>query len=90
MTERLLILMHGALSLGCLLVAVKFLKYWRSSKDRFFLWFASAFLVFCVGWTMRALFPDAEEHAPYVFLPRLTAFLLIIAAIMDKNRSRAP
>lgn len=88
MSDQLLVFLHGAITLGFFLIAVKFLKFWRSSRDRFFLWFASAFLIFCVGWSLPAFDIGATDHAHYVFVPRLVGFLLIIAAIMDKNRSR--
>ncbi len=86
MTTQLLAYMHGAITLACVLIGVKFLKFWRSSKDRFFLWLSSAFFVFAIGWVIRAFGDASEDHAHYVFVPRLIAFLLIIAGILDKNR----
>jgi hypothetical protein len=77
---------HGMLTLACFAIGLKFLKFWRVSGDRFFLWFTSAFWVFAIGWTMRAFTPSMGEQAYLIFLPRLAGFLLIIAAIIDKNR----
>jgi hypothetical protein len=71
------------------LIGVKFLKFWRSSRDRFFLWFVAAFWVFAAGWVIRAFAAATAEDVHYVDLPRLLAFLLIIAAILDKNRKDA-
>jgi hypothetical protein len=88
-SEQVVLYLHGALTLACFLVGVKFLKFWRSSRDRFFLWFAAAFWVFAVGWGIRAFGATSSEDAHYVYVPRLLAFLLIIAAILDKNR-KAP
>ena len=78
--------LHGAIALACLLIGVKFLKFWRTSEDRFFLWFVAAFWVFSAGWVIRAFADTTTEDVHYVYLPRLLAFLLIIAAIIDKNR----
>jgi peptidoglycan/LPS O-acetylase OafA/YrhL len=78
--------LHGAITLACFLIGVKFLKFWRSGQDRFFLWFVAAFWVLACGWVIRAFAETTAEDVHYVFVPRLLAFLLIIAAILDKNR----
>lgn len=62
------------------------MKFWRSSKDRFFLWLTAAFTVFAVGWVILAFAPRSGDHNHYVFVPRLIGFLLIIAGVLDKNR----
>ena len=77
---------HGMVSLACFAVGLKFLKFWRVSGDRFFIWFAAAFWTFALGWTLRAFVPTVGEHGHFVYLPRLLGFLMIIAAIIDKNR----
>lgn len=77
---------HGMLTLACFAIGLKFLKFWRLSGDRFFIWFTAAFWTFAIGWTLRAFVPSMGEHGHFVFLPRLLAFLMIIAAIVDKNR----
>ncbi|MBA3394380.1 MAG: hypothetical protein H0T89_17170 [Deltaproteobacteria bacterium] len=86
MNADITLFIHGALTLACFLVGVKFLKFWHSSRDRFFLWFAAAFLVFATGWVIRAFAETSAEDVHYVYVPRLLAFMLIIAAILDKNR----
>jgi hypothetical protein len=85
-SAQILTFMHGAITLACFLIGLKFLKFWRSSKDRFFLWLSSAFFVFTTGWIIRAFASASSDHAHYVFVPRLVAFLLIIAGVLDKNR----
>lgn len=90
MSEELLHYMHGALIMGCFMIGLKFIKYWRLSRDRFFVFFAAAFWIFAAGWVIRASMHIAGEHAHLVYLPRLVAFLVILFAIYDKNRrSRA-
>lgn len=86
MSSYLVSFLHGALTLACFLVGVKFLKFWRLSRDRFFLWFAAAFWVFSVGWSVRAFGPTTADHAHYVYVPRLIGFVLIAMAIINKNR----
>jgi hypothetical protein len=38
------------------------------------------------GVAAGAIATGTDEHRAYVFLPRLLGFLLIIVAILDKNR----
>lgn len=89
MSAQLLIFLHGALTLACFLVGVKFAKFWRSSHDRFFLWFVAAFWAFSVGWAIRAFGSASADHLHYVYIPRLCGFLLIIAGVIDKNKRAA-
>ena len=53
--------MHGALMLACFAIGIKFMKYWRLSRDRFFVWFAVAFWIFAAGWILRAFAPAIGE-----------------------------
>jgi hypothetical protein len=77
---------HGALMMGCFVIGLKFLKYWRLSRDRFFVFFASAFWIFAIGWAVRAFLQFGNEHGHLAYVPRLLAFLLILIGIFDKNR----
>ncbi|MGE0870113.1 MAG: DUF5985 family protein [Kofleriaceae bacterium] len=86
MTGSLLPFLHGAVAVTCLAIGLKFLKYYRLSQDRFFVWFAVAFFTFGGGATWRVFSPHMWEHAHLVFLPRLAGFVLILIAIIDKNR----
>jgi len=76
----------GTLAMAALVIGLSFLKFWRLSRDRFFVWFAAAFVTFGVGWTIRTFDPGVGEHAHLVYLPRLAGFLMILGAIYDKNR----
>lgn len=66
--------------------ALFFFRFWRASRDRLFLAFAAAFVVFAanrIGLTIVS-----TEHDTWIFALRLVAFVLLIAAIVDKNRAR--
>lgn len=86
MSSDLTYFLYGAIALTCFAIGVKFLKYWQLSRDRFFLWFTSAFWVFTIGWSLRLVVDTDDEHRHYLFVPRLIGFLLILIAILDKNR----
>ena len=60
-----------------------FLRFWTLSRDRLFLLFCVAFWIFAVNWLLLALGGPLSEH---VYVLRLLTFLVIAAAIVDKNR----
>jgi hypothetical protein len=78
----------GATAMACLAITVFFLRFYRDTRDRLFLLFAVAFALLCAGRVMLAFVHPTEEREPWFFVPRLVAFVLIAAAIVDKNRRR--
>jgi hypothetical protein len=80
--------LFGVLAAFSATIALFFLKFLRESKDRLFGFFSSAFAVLAVDWALHAVVVPRDESQHYSFLVRLVAFLLIIAGIVAKNRSR--
>jgi uncharacterized membrane protein YesL len=78
--------LHGAVAMGCAIVAVFFLRFWRQSADRLFLYFAVAFGVLAADYVVLGAFDGATEWRLPVFTVRIVAFLVIVAGIADKNR----
>jgi hypothetical protein len=78
--------LHGAVAMGCLLSAVFFLRFWQQSRDRLFFWFASAFALLALSYTLLGTIAFATEWRVYVFMVRLLAFCLIVYGIFEKNR----
>ena len=79
--------LQGVSATGALVCGLFFLRFWRDSGDRLFLFFAAAFWLLAVSWTLLGLISPTEETRPYIYAIRLLAFLLIIAGIADKNRT---
>ncbi len=79
---------HGGLTIASLGVALFLLRFYRETADRLFALFASAFGVLCVHWALLGLLPREGEHRPLAYVLRMLAFLLILIAIIDKNRRR--
>ena len=77
--------LRGAVGMGLLVAAVFFLRFWRESRDRLFVLFAGAFLLLAVNRVLLVLLRDWEEGTLVPYVVRLLAFLLILAAIVDKN-----
>lgn len=82
--------LFGAIMIGSLAVALFFLKFYRKTEDRFFAYFSAAFAMFSVERWFFLLIDGKDgvynETLTYVYIIRLVAFLLIIAAILEKNR----
>ena len=84
----MLTFVSGAITMGFLLSALFFLRFWRRTRDRLFLLFAAAFALLAVQRAALAGFTGAqvEDTMPF-YLLRLAAFVLILVAIVDKNRA---
>jgi hypothetical protein len=76
----------GALLLGYWAIGVCFSRFWRTSGDRLFGFFAIAFWLLAVERLLLILVAIENEMRPYVYMLRLVAFLFIVYAILDKNR----
>lgn len=80
----------GALATSGWIAGLFFLKFWRVSRDRLFLFFFLAFWMLALNWLGLAMMPSISETRHQVFILRLFAFVLIIVGVVDKNRrSRA-
>ena len=77
----------GASALACWAVGLFFLRFWRDTRDRFFFLFSLSFFILGVDWLALAIVNPASESRHYFYLVRLLAFVMIIVAIIDKNRS---
>ena len=78
--------LFGVLTTLSLVCGLFFLRYWRQSRDRFFAFFAIAFWSLGANWALLLGRDPQDEYTPYFYLLRLFAFLLILVAIVDKNR----
>ena len=78
----------GGVVMGCLVGGLFFLRFWRKTKDRLFMIFALAFWILGLNWMLLAMTsPEDEARRALFYILRLVAFILIIYAIVDKNRA---
>jgi hypothetical protein len=82
-------LITGATVMACFVAALFFAKFWREERDRLFAIFAVAFFVLGLNRLLVALIDPIGEPRTWPYVIRLVAFLLILAAIVDKNRSHS-
>lgn len=82
--------LSGALAAASLVVSLFFLRFWRATGDRFFLYFSLSFALGAVDRIVLSfIFRDGEAR-PAVYLIRLAAYALILLAIAGKNRRPRP
>ena len=78
--------LSGAIAMGCLVVSLYFVRFWKITGDRLFLFFSTAFFLLLVERIVRGSLDLRTEWIPAVYLFRLVAFGLILYAVFDKNR----
>lgn len=78
--------LDGAATISQLVIALFFVRFWKRTRDRLFLFFAGAFFFLMIERIVRAVMAAQTEWAPYIYTIRLAAFILIIVAVVDKNR----
>jgi hypothetical protein len=80
----------GVNVMACLVVGLFFLRFWRRTREFLFVIFAAAFWLMAINWALLAMTArGAEETRTGLYVIRLTAFVLILLGILNKNRSRA-
>jgi len=82
-------MLHGAIAACSLIAALFFLRFWRSSHDRFFLWFSLSFFIEAINRVFIAVDVGIDEAAPVAYMIRLVAYGLILYAIFEKNKRRS-
>jgi hypothetical protein len=79
----------GASTVASAVIALFFLRFWRDTRDRLFAMVSVAVAVFAANRIVLTILDETNEARQYVYLIRLAAFVLILVAIVDKNRSAA-
>ncbi|HEX6087294.1 MAG TPA: DUF5985 family protein [Thermoanaerobaculia bacterium] len=79
-------LISGILIAGDAVIGLFFLRFWAVSRDRLFAMFAAAFWILGVQRLLLAVTRTVIEDQAIFYSLRLLAFVIIIVAIVDKNR----
>ena len=81
----------GAMTAGYCVATLFFLRFRRESRDRLFLAFAVAFGLLAIQRMGLSLYlVRAVGDDTWLYVVRLAAFLIILGAILDKNRASRP
>ena len=78
-------MLSGALLFSYFIAGIHFFRFWKRIGDRLFLHFAVAFWLFASNQLATSIPIVADETAGYEYLLRVLGFIIILAAIVDKN-----
>jgi len=83
----MILMISGALAAGYLVAALFFLSFWRETRERLFAFFAGAFVLLALQRVALAWAMVSQRDTTGYYALRLAAFVLILIAILDKNRA---
>lgn len=78
----------GAIATCSFVIGLFFLRFWQTTRDRFFLFFALSFLLEGANRLSLAIFFELKEASPEYYLVRLVSYVLIVVAILEKNKRK--
>jgi len=79
-------MLMGAIAVSCLVAGLFFFRFWRHTRDRFFLYFTLSFWIEAVNRVALGLMIGAAEDSPFYYVVRLVTYGLILLAVWEKNR----
>lgn len=82
----LLNFISGAATMGFVVAGLFLLRFWKRTGEGLFLAFALAFWTLGLSQALLALANVPDEERSWLFALRLVAFLIILGAILAKNR----
>lgn len=77
----------GVIVTASLAASAFFLKFWRQTHDKLFLGFSAAFAIEGINRAAFLFLEHPNEGNPLIYMIRLFSYLLILAAIVNKNRA---
>ena len=77
--------LFGLITMGFIVSAMFFFRFWKRTRDTLFLTFGFAFLLLALNQALIGLSNVPGEGQSLLYLPRLFAFALLIVAILSKN-----
>jgi hypothetical protein len=80
--------LSGAITIGFVVAALFFLRFWKRTHDRLFLAFAAAFALLGLNQALLPIGNILVEERSWLYLLRLAAFSIILFSILAKNRRR--
>lgn len=81
-------MLMGGIAMGWAVAGLFFFRFWRHTRDRFFLFFAASFWIESINRVALGLWANASETNPLFYSIRLVSYGLILLAIWQKNRKR--
>ena len=79
----------GVIGTASLTAALFFLRFWKQTHDRLFLAFATFFAIEAINRVALLYLKHPNEGSAWIYLFRLLALLILLAAILEKNYKRS-
>jgi hypothetical protein len=79
--------LSGALMLSFLIATAYFVRFWQRTSDRLFIYFGVAFALLALNQLGLVLMCVEDELRGYVYVLRVSGFILILIGILGKNVS---
>ena len=79
----------GLITMGYVTAGLFFLRFWVRTRDGLFAAFAVAFWLLAANQALAVVAGIPREEQSWIYLLRLAAFVLILLAIVMKNRRAA-
>lgn len=79
-------MLMGSIAVGWAVAGLFFFRFWRHTRDRFFLFFAASFWIEAINRVALGWSTSASETNPLFYGIRLVSYGLILLAIWQKNR----
>ena len=76
----------GLITMGFVVSGLFFIRFWMRTRDGLFAAFAAAFWLLAANQTLLAFTGLPVEERSWIYLLRLLAFVIIIVAVVLKNR----
>ena len=77
--------LSGLITMGFVIASLFFFRFWKRTQDALFATFGFAFLLLALNQALIGLSDITGEERSLLYIPRLAAFALLIAAIVGKN-----
>jgi len=77
----------GLITMGFLIAGLFFLRFWTRTRDLLFAAFAAAFWLLAANQALVAVLDIPRDERSWIYLLRVAAFAMIIAAVVWKNRT---
>lgn len=85
----IVIFLLGFTASASLTAGLFFLRFWRDTRDTLFLAFTGFFVIDAITRVVRIYAAHPGEGSPWIYVARLIALLMILAAILRKNYGSA-
>jgi hypothetical protein len=79
-------MLAGAIAVASLVAGLFFFRFWRHTRDKFFLYFALSFWIEAANRVALGLLVNTDEDGAVFYSVRVLAYGLILLAIWQKNR----